>query len=60
MSLQRYAEGMNNARKAMIIVGLSLSTYGLWEVRQLTLKLQRIVLKHKTVFDAAQDDFIGQ
>lgn len=44
----------------MIITGLYSSTNGLWEVRPLTPELQRIVSKHKTVFDATRADFIGQ
>lgn len=54
VNLQKDTDGLNFARKAMIISGLSLNTNGFWEVKQLTPALQRIVEKHNTVFDASR------
>lgn len=54
VNLQRDADGLSYARKAMIITGLALNTNGIWEKSQLTPELQRIVTKHQAIFDASR------
>lgn len=54
VNLQRDADGLSYARKAMIITGLALNTNGIWEKSQLTPELQRIITKHQAIFDASR------
>ena len=56
---ERDEDGISFARKAMIITGLALNTNGLWEVRQLTPELQRIVHKHKQIFEATRSELMN-
>lgn len=53
-NLQKDSDGLNFARKALIISGPSLNMNGAWVVQQLMPALQRVVLKHRTVFDASR------
>lgn len=53
---QRDEDGVSVARKAMIITGMALNTNGVWEIRQLNPGLQRIIQKHKSVFEATRSD----
>ena len=57
---QRDEQGLQYARKAMILTGMARNTNRLWEVTQLTPHLQAIVQKHKNVFDAARTGSINQ
>lgn len=50
---QRNREGNTYARKAIIRTGMSLNISGRWEERQLFLKLQQIVKKHRVHFEGA-------
>lgn len=50
---QRDDHGVNYGRMAMNIIGMALNTNRKWEVKQLTPDLQRLVVKHQSVFDAA-------
>lgn len=52
VKLHNDSDGLNLARMAIIITGLSLNTNGAWEGHQLTPPLQRSALKLRTVFDA--------
>lgn len=48
---QRDKNGVQYARKAMMMCGMSLNLNGLWEESQLTEDLQAIVAKHRNHFD---------
>lgn len=52
---QRDAEGITYARKSMILTGMALNTNGLWEEKQLTPELQRIIQKHRDHFDGRNE-----
>lgn len=45
--------GLNYARKAMILCGLSLDVDGIWRVAQLKPELQALVRKHDEMFEKA-------
>jgi hypothetical protein len=47
----RDANGIGDARTAVIRCGLSLDVTGQWHVPQLSLELQQIVGKHRAHFD---------
>ena len=53
---QRDQHGIFYARKAMILCRMALNTNGRWEVGQLKLVLQNIVMKHRAEFDNPEDD----
>lgn len=48
---QRDKDGVQYARKAMKMTGMSLNLNGLWEESQLTQDLQCIIAKHRNHFD---------
>ena len=48
---QRDKNGVQYARKEMIMTGMSLNVNGLWEESQLTDDLQRIVARHRNHYD---------
>lgn len=58
VNLQRDSEGVQYARKAMIITGMAKNTNGLWEKSQLTPQLQAIIQKHASVFSAARSEHV--
>lgn len=47
--------GLNYARKAMILCGLSLDTDGIWRVKQLKKELRDLVQGHRALFDSVVD-----
>jgi len=51
VNLQRDANGLTYARKAMIRCGLALDVTGEWHIKQLTPELQAIIMKHRNHFD---------
>lgn len=51
VNAQRDKNGVQYARKAMIMTGMSLNLNGLWEESQLTQELQQIVAKHRNHFE---------
>jgi hypothetical protein len=51
VNLQRDANGITYARKAMIRCGMALDVTGQWHIRQLTPQLQAITAKHRNHFD---------
>jgi hypothetical protein len=53
---QRDSNGLNYARKALIITGMSRDITGVWHVEQLRTELQAIILKHKVHFNGKAVD----
>jgi hypothetical protein len=49
--MQRDANGLTYARKAMIRCGLALDVTGKWRIQQLTPQLQTIIATHRNHFD---------
>jgi hypothetical protein len=51
VNLQRDANGITYARKAMIRCGMALNVTGQWHIQQLTPQLQAIIANHHNHFD---------
>lgn len=58
VNLQRDYNGLTFTRKALIILGLVLNTNGAWELLQVTPKLQGILARHMTAFEALRASVI--
>eukprot|EP00173_Palmaria_palmata_P000203 Plantae.Rhodophyta-Palmaria_palmata.ctg10969.p1 GENE.Plantae.Rhodophyta-Palmaria_palmata.ctg10969~~Plantae.Rhodophyta-Palmaria_palmata.ctg10969.p1 ORF type:complete len:120 (-),score=34.60 Plantae.Rhodophyta-Palmaria_palmata.ctg10969:475-834(-) len=47
--------GINYARKAMVLYGMSLDVDGVWKVRQLKKELRELVKEYRALFDSVVD-----
>lgn len=54
MNQQRVEDDISYARKAVVIIGMAFNANGLREVKQLTPELQRIVARHRSLFDSSR------
>lgn len=54
-------DGINFARKSMVMCGLSLDTDGVWRVSQLKAELQVLVARHRELFDSVvAGEYVGE